>query len=189
VGIVAYCEDQIFFHVWMQLFARPGHAGAALLSEKNLSEDIARLKPQVDLIIVSLHAGYNYAPSKLSTRRWAEHAIDFGADGVIVHHPHVAHPVELYQGKPILLSLGNYAFGTPGHPELDYGWLALLHAKDKRFDRVELIPIEVQNARVRFRPRPLDGEEREHAISNLVRDSQPLGARLHEARGRAILDL
>jgi poly-gamma-glutamate synthesis protein (capsule biosynthesis protein) len=185
VGIVAYCEDQLFFHVWMRLFARPGHAGAALLSRRNLEEDLRRLRPNVDILIVALHAGDNYAPPRDNTRRWAERAIDGGADAVVVHHPHVAHPVAVYKGRPILLSIGNYAFGTRGLPELDYGWLALLHASGKRLDRVELVPLEVQNRRVQFRPRPLDGAERDRAIANLVRVSPGL----HEARGRAILEL
>jgi poly-gamma-glutamate capsule biosynthesis protein CapA/YwtB (metallophosphatase superfamily) len=189
VGIVAYCEDQLFFHVWMNLFAKRGHAGAAMLSERNLSDDVARLRPKVDVLIVALHAGYNYTPPRGATRSWAERAIDLGADAVVVHHPHIAHPVALYKGRPILLSIGNFAFGTPGHPMLDYGWLALFHAADKRLDRVELVPLEVQNARVEFRPRPLDGDERDRAISKLIEASQPFGARLHEARGRAILEL
>ena len=62
--------------------------------------------------------------------------MDAGADLVVVHHPHVAHPVDgLYGGVPILLSLGNYAFGTPGRfhrradPDvLDLGLCAVAHA-------------------------------------------------------------
>jgi poly-gamma-glutamate capsule biosynthesis protein CapA/YwtB (metallophosphatase superfamily) len=185
VGIIAYCEDQLFFHVWMGLFARPGKAGAALLSSRNLAGDIARLRQRVDVLIVSLHAGYNYRPPQAAARAWAERAVDLGADAVVMHHPHVAHPVVLYKGKPILLSLGNYAFGTPGHPELDYGWLALLHAAGNKLDRIELVPLDVQNARVHFRPRPLDGDERDRAIAALVRSSEGM----HEARGRAILEL
>ena len=189
IGILAYCEDQFFFRVWMDLFARRGHGGAAALTRKNLADDVARLRPEVDVLIVALHAGYNYRPPQSSTIHWAERAIDLGADAVVVHHPHVAHPVALYKGRPILLSLGNYAFGTPGHWELDYGLLAFLHIRGKKLDRVELVPLAVQNSRVHFQPQPLQGEERDRYLGRLIEDSKKYGAALHEAAGRAILPL
>lgn len=40
--------------------------------------------------------------------------VDNGADLVIVHHPHIVHGFELYNGKVIAHSLGNFAF------DLDY---------------------------------------------------------------------
>jgi poly-gamma-glutamate synthesis protein (capsule biosynthesis protein) len=189
VGVLAYCEDQLLFRVWVDLFARRGHGGVAALTRANLAGDVARLRPQVDLLVVALHAGNDYAPPAASTIDWAERAVDLGADLVVVHHPHVAHPVLLHHGRPILLSLGNYAWGAPGHDDLDYGWLALAHARGRRFDRVELVPLAVQNRRVAFRPEPLDGEERTRAIGKLIDDSRRYGAEMREERGRAIVDL
>ena len=43
----------------------------------------------------------------------AHAAIDAGADLFLGHHPHVLQPVELYEGKPILYSLGNFLFVSP----------------------------------------------------------------------------
>ena len=43
---------------------------------------------------------------------FAHHAINSGADVVLGHHPHVPQPIEIYKGKPIFYSLGNYAFGS-----------------------------------------------------------------------------
>ncbi len=37
--------------------------------------------------------------------------IDAGADLVIGHHPHVLQPIEVYNGKTIVHSLGNFVFG------------------------------------------------------------------------------
>jgi hypothetical protein len=52
-------------------------------------------------------------------------AIDAGADAVIGHHPHVAQGVEIYKGKPIFYSLGNYLMRTHGaHGETEIGFLA-----------------------------------------------------------------
>jgi poly-gamma-glutamate capsule biosynthesis protein CapA/YwtB (metallophosphatase superfamily) len=107
----------------------------------------------------------------------------------VSHHPHVAHPVMLHQGRPILLSLGNYAFGTPGHPMLQHGFLALAHLTGRRLDRVELVPLAVQNARVAFRPAPLDGAELDGVLAKLRAESAPLGADVRIERGRGILYL
>ena len=42
-------------------------------------------------------------------RSYAQFAIDAGADAVIGHHAHILKPIELYKGRPIIYSLGNFA--------------------------------------------------------------------------------
>lgn len=189
VGVLAYCEKQILWRTYVDLYARPGHPGVAALVERDLADDIARLRPRVDVLIVSLHVGLNYAPPTADAVRWSQRAVELGADLVVGHHPHVAHPVAVHQGKPILLSLGNYTFGTPGWSILEHGWLALAHVTGRRLDRVELVPLDVQNRRVRFRPVPLDGAALDAALRRMQAESAAFGARLRIDRGRAILDL
>ena len=192
-GLLAYCENQILWRTYVRLFAGAHSGGAAPLTERSLKEDIARLRPQVDVLIVSLHIGYNYQPPLPSTITWSKRAIDLGADLVVDHHPHVAHPAMLHRGKPILLSLGNYVFGTPGHPELDYGWLAEVHASARpdgnKIDRIEMIPLAVQNDRVHFRPLPLAGDELTRALEKFRNDSLGYDASLEITRGRAVFNI
>jgi poly-gamma-glutamate synthesis protein (capsule biosynthesis protein) len=196
VGLLSYCEDQIAWRIYVDLFARARHPGVAMLDPDDLARDLERLRARADVVVVLLHAGDNYAPPRPSTEKWGERAIDLGADLVVITHPHVAHPLHLYKGKPILLSLGNYAFGTPGTSALDWGWLALAHltgrAPETRIDRVELIPLAVQNRRVYFRPQLLDGAELERALTRMRDQSAEWGANLRvslEGRGRVILEL
>ena len=47
----------------------------------------------------------------------ARRLIDNGADLVIGHHPHVLQPVEIYNGKTIIHSLGNFVFGGSRNEE------------------------------------------------------------------------
>lgn len=73
-------------------------------------------RTQADLVAVSMHChegaadGWNSpdAPRFLveACRRW----IDSGADVVIGHGPHQLRGVEVYEGRPILYSLGNFFF-------------------------------------------------------------------------------
>jgi len=56
----------------------------------------------------------NYAPNLIRPQMWdiemRHFAIDNGADLVIVHHPHIIQGVEVYEGKLIAHSLGNFVF-------------------------------------------------------------------------------
>jgi capsule synthesis protein PGA_cap len=202
VGLVAYCERQPLLDVYVDLYARHGHAGAAMLAEPDLDRDVRRLRARADLVVVALHAGDNYAPPSRAQLDWARRAIDAGADLVVEHHPHVAHPVAVYRGRAIALSLGNYAFGTPGRfsardpaPDIfGVGLLAVAHARrcaagGAAFDRLELVPIAVHNQRVRYRPEPLHGRELADVLARLRTASAPLGADVVPVGERGVVTL
>ena len=63
------------------------------------------------VVIVFPHWGieYTFGPSALQ-KRLAHLMIDAGADLVIGNHPHWVQSVEIYKGKPIWYSLGNFTF-------------------------------------------------------------------------------
>jgi poly-gamma-glutamate capsule biosynthesis protein CapA/YwtB (metallophosphatase superfamily) len=69
---------------------RRGHGGAAEWSTAGSTARIAELAGEVDVVVVQLHAGFQFmsAPSDF-VREVARDAIDAGADIVIGHHPHV----------------------------------------------------------------------------------------------------
>lgn len=73
---------------------------------------IKSIEPMVDYLIVSIHWGYEYK-HKADFKKQVEPArafVDAGADLVIGHHPHVVQNFELYNGKFIFYSLGNFVF-------------------------------------------------------------------------------
>ena len=47
--------------------------------------------------------------------------IDAGADMVVGGHPHVTQGAEIYQGKPIVYSLGNFLFNGFDTPSDGHG--------------------------------------------------------------------
>ncbi len=73
--------------------------------------EIKRLRPECDQVIVMPHWGNEYE-QKQSPReiRLAHGFIDAGADLVVGSHPHVVQPMEIYEGKAIFYSLGNFIF-------------------------------------------------------------------------------
>ena len=94
--------------------ARTDRPGLAFMDASTVAADIASASAS-DIVVVIMHAGEEYAEAPNDAQRGFAHAaIDAGADLVIGHHPHVVQPVELYKGKPILYSLGNFVF--------DQGW-------------------------------------------------------------------
>ena len=63
--------------------------------------------------------------------------IDAGADAVIGAHPHVIQTFDVYHGKPIIYSLGNFVFDYyPGDPPVWHGWVAELAFPSSRARRM-----------------------------------------------------
>lgn len=66
---------------------------------------------QSEIQIAYVHWGEEYALTHNEEQRFlAEFLIDHGIDVVVGHHPHVVQDVEVYKGKAIFYSLGNFVF-------------------------------------------------------------------------------
>src|SRR5215831_17282241 len=76
-------------------------------------DDIAVLRPRVDVLVASCHWGLGKQVLQYM-KEIAHAAIDAGADIVAGHGPHYALAVEVYRGRPIFYGLGSFAFHT-GH--------------------------------------------------------------------------
>ncbi|MBI2619968.1 MAG: CapA family protein [Ignavibacteriales bacterium] len=79
-----------------------------------LKQEIGKLRPAVNFVIVSFHGGAEYKerPGE-TTLKQMRLILDEGADIVLGHHPHVPQGIERYKGKWILFSLGNFVFYQP----------------------------------------------------------------------------
>ncbi len=105
--------------IWNQgsLSRHPGKDHVAEATRAAVVEGVraARARSDVDFVVVSYHGGEEYVSAPLQLAIDLHHAaIDAGADAVLGHHPHVAQGIELYQGKPIFYSLGNYLMRIHG---------------------------------------------------------------------------
>lgn len=71
-----------------------------------------------DYQIIYFHGGTEAVHTPETWKVNACHSlIDYGADLIIGDHPHVLQPREIYNGKTIIYSLGNFIFGGNRHPE------------------------------------------------------------------------
>jgi len=75
--------------------------------------DIEKLKPLVNHLVLILHWGGRVEGGMYPDwhqPRLAHKLIDAGADIIIGHHSHTFQPFEIYKGKYIFYSLGNFCF-------------------------------------------------------------------------------
>ena len=69
------------------------------------------------IVCVMFHGGIEREyVSNATTEAFAHRAVDYGADIVVGAHPHVVQGIEVYQGKIICYSLGNFSFGANKNP-------------------------------------------------------------------------
>lgn len=75
-------------------------------------ENIRLAKKQSDIVIVYPHWGTEYKTGDPGpvVRTLAHRFVDAGADAIIGTHPHVIQTSEVYNGKKIYYSLGNFVF-------------------------------------------------------------------------------
>lgn len=79
----------------------------------HLVEEITKAKQQCDYVFVAVHWGTERTDVLTDYQPVMAHKfIDAGADAVIGTHPHVLQGIEMYHGKPIFYSLGNYIFAN-----------------------------------------------------------------------------
>lgn len=72
--------------------------------------EIKEAKEEADVVFVYTHWGDEYVEPPERVRALARRFVDAGADAVIGSHPHVVQESEVYQGKTIYYSLGNFIF-------------------------------------------------------------------------------
>jgi poly-gamma-glutamate capsule biosynthesis protein CapA/YwtB (metallophosphatase superfamily) len=79
-----------------------------------MTEDIAALSADVDLVAVCMHKGVGHTPVELAMyeRPVARAAIEAGAHVVFAHHAHIMRGIEVYRGRPIYHGLGNFVSVT-----------------------------------------------------------------------------
>lgn len=103
----------------------PGSNG---YQDRRICNAISTARRKADYVVIVMHGGneLNPVPSPVVVDRYRAF-IDAGADTVIGMHPHCPQGYEVYRGKPIFYSCGNFLFGYPGQGSpLDswyYGYL------------------------------------------------------------------
>lgn len=130
--------------------ARTDEAGANIIDPIRMLREVTALKrdSDIDFIVVTIHDGYEYSSvPRLEMFGLCRQLIDAGVDLIIGNHPHVPHGFELYNGKPIFYSLGNFYFNMPKAHSRTFGhwtersFVPRLTFRDDQLTKLEIIPI------------------------------------------------
>jgi hypothetical protein len=82
-----------------------------------MEDDIRAAKDRADIVVMSIHWGIHHIPGLLADYQFTvgHRAIDAGADLILGTHAHLIKGIEIYKGKAVFFSLGNFAEETPHH--------------------------------------------------------------------------
>lgn len=163
-------------------YAEQSRPGTAFGHKTDIEADVAQLRSQVDLVVVSFHWGAELRKDPKEYQVELAHAaIDAGADLIVGHHPHVVQSVEVYKAKPIFYSLGNFIFGSYSN-SVQWGlgirvtWPRTPKGVSRIASQVEMRALDINNFRRDFVPIVLEGEA-SHSAWNELRDlSKPFSS-------------
>jgi poly-gamma-glutamate capsule biosynthesis protein CapA/YwtB (metallophosphatase superfamily) len=138
VGMLGYADDCNVAPRW-PIGPRPAET-----EDEAILADVRRLREQVDIVVLQLHWGYEWAMYPLRTHRdRARRFAEAGADIVLCHHAHVPMGVEAWKGSVIAHGLGNFLFGwrrPRSHPWRNRAHMLRVHFNADGVTSAEVIP-------------------------------------------------
>ena len=162
-----------------------------------MAADVRRAKEETDVVVVSWHWGLSRLSGGDSAGKvigyqveLAHAAIDAGADLIVGHHPHMLEAIEVYRGKAVFYSLGNFAFDFYADRELpvELTSFALVRCvvRDRAIQSVSFVPTRIPNED----PRPviLDTTAGEDIVRRLRELSARFDTRFHVGEKAVLVD-
>lgn len=123
------------------VYAAGERAGIVPFYRNYLKADIANAKLVADVVIVSIHWGKEYEAKPIERQvKLAHDIIDYGADIILGHHPHVTQSVEFYKEKPIIYSMGNFLFDQK-EGRTKGGMLYSFGFEGKKLNSINAVPL------------------------------------------------
>ena len=111
---------------------------------------------------------------KLWDRAIRHFAIDEGADLVVVHHPHIIQGLEIYNGKLIAHSLGNFIFDL-NYPETYPSMILNSKSDESRFTEFMINPVYIDD----YLTVPATGELGNQILNHIANLSKDLDTYVH----------
>ena len=150
-----------------EFWATDTTAGTCFPFDTFFYDDLRKFKAENDLVIVSFHWGGELLQyPKPYQLELAHNAIKVGADLVIGHHPHVVQGIELYRGKMIVYSMGNYIFGSYSE-SVKESMLLKFYFGTNGLSACKIYPLNVYNKEVEFQPQLLTEQNKQTFLEGL----------------------
>ncbi len=137
--------------------------------------DIAAAVEQYDIVIPYLHMGAEY---RWIVPAWVQEiahgAIDAGATMVVTNHPHIIQGMEVYGGKPIVYSVGNFIFDQMYSVDTRQGLILEITLRGPRVVGIRTHGVEIQDF---HQPRLMTGGEQAAIMDRFWRSTYRLADR------------
>mgnify|MGYP000988646238 CR=1 FL=1 len=147
--------------------------GTAPLDMDMVKEDIAKAKETADVVIVMPHWGTEDSTVVTKDQIGMAHdMIDAGADAVIGSHPHILQGMEVYKGRLIAYSMGNFVFDQNDR-ENQESIVLNLKFTGCGLDEAVITPLVIVD---KVSPVPAAGDRAKEILGRLKDLSQELGA-------------
>ncbi len=185
-----HCRVGVLAYYWNRRTAATSKLpGSAMDSRRELAEDIGALRRRVERVVAFFHWGVPYVREPAAEdREKARFAVECGADIVIGHHPHIIQPFEIWRGRPIFYSIGNFTFGS-GNSRAESVLLGVRFGEGKTTVLVHPLYVKNRDPRVNYQPRALRGAGARRILERLRDSSGGDGEAIAVENDRAVLEL
>jgi len=169
---------------WPNQVAQGGDKGGATFgTTENIRNTVGREVEQGYLPIVQYHGSREYTDEPtLVTETRLKTAIDEGAILAIGHHPHITQGFEIYKGKLIAYSMGNFLFDQYQNATMR-SYLLYVWMDDERFHRAEVMPLHIKG----YVPMPATDTVRQSVLKRVNELSSRRNVFVQPSGGHAVI--
>lgn len=120
--------------------------------QSRMAQTLSLARRQADLVIASAHVGPNWGAPSRAMQALAHDLIDMGADLYWGHSNHTPQGIELYKGKAILYSAGDFVddYMVDKDERNDLSFLIVLEGEKGCIGRIRLNPVRIEDLGVRL---------------------------------------
>lgn len=179
IGVLGFTDNE---PGWAAGKDKPGIRYLRVGDQVGILKDLESLRPQVDVLIATLHWGPNRREKPTqSFIDFAHFLVDHGVDILHGHSAHIFQGVEVYRNKLILYDTGDFVDDYYVDPDLrnDRTFFYIVELSQKGLLRLQLIPALISD----FQVNHAKGEEKEAILKRMKVLSKERGTELREKDG------
>lgn len=165
---------------------KAGVAKRPIKFDDSIKSEIEKLRKEVDILMVSLHWGYEESFEIWDSQvEFAHNLIDNGVDVILGHHAHQFQGIEIYKGKPVFYSLGNFIFDQ-NDPENQEAFIMNMEFKDNVLVSLEGIPVRTID---KIQVVPQKGEKAKNILEREISLCKQLNTKCEIKEDKLVFDL
>lgn len=157
--------------------------GAALGSMRNITRSVEQELQAGFMPVIQYHGSREYTEEPtLVTETRLKQGIDRGAVLAIAHHPHVVQGFEVYNGRLIAYSMGNFIFDQY-HYATRFSYMVHVWMDGGRLHRAEVVPLHLQG----YTPMPATDTVRRTVLQRTFELSARRGIRMGRSGAHGVI--